>query len=183
MMVSSCHAQPFRYSQVPGATYTLNIKSIWIDKNFSAKDKLAIDDAIIEWNYVLNGTIILKPISYNFDMEIDTIKDAAANHGLLIMKIDSSNSMVENDHTAAWVNVIGGYKLYVIKDRVGSRLKKIMLHELGHVLGAGHQPGNTLMFSIYDEKKFSCIDYATVQQVADYNHISISNLNYCRYLE
>ncbi len=183
MAVTSCHAQTYRYSQVPAAGYTLRVKPIWIDNTFSTNDKLAIDDAISQWNYVLNGTIVLQVMSYDFDMEIESIASAVNNHGLLIMKITSDNPMVDGPKTAAWVNELGGYKLYVIKDRVpGDMVKGVMLHELGHALGARHQDGNTLMFEKYDAKKFTCIDYATVKQVSSYQMIQLDHLNYCIYM-
>ncbi len=181
LFISSCASISYQYTLKPVAPYTVRVIPIWIDKTFSNNDKLAIDDAINNWNLVLNGSIRLQPVSYEFDMEPDDIMKAIRERGLLVMKVMSDNSMVDKD-TRAWVNELGGFKLYVVKDRVPTQIMTgIMMHELGHVLGASHVEGDSLMFKHYDPKKFACIDFATVKQVSDYQKIRLDHLNHCVY--
>lgn len=184
MVVLNCHSQPFKYTQFPVAENMYKTKSVWIDKTFSNQDKLDIDNAINQWNYVLNGTMKLIPVSYEFDMEPEIIHQAINEHGLLVLKIYSSSHMIPHNNTLAWVNGLGGITLYVVKNRVPHEMMTpVMLHEIGHVLGADHQDGFTLMNPQFDEDKYSCIDYETVKQVSLYNFIPVAYLNYCLYLK
>jgi hypothetical protein len=181
LFISNCASTSYQYTLKPVAPYTTRVIPIWIDKTFSGNDMLAIDDAINNWNLVLNGSIKLQPVSYQFDMEPDEIMRAIRERGLLVMKVTSDNSMVDKD-TRAWVNELGGFKLYVVKDRVPTEIMTgIMMHELGHALGASHQTGNTLMFPYYRKEMYYCIDFATVKQVSDYQKIRLDYLNHCVY--
>ena len=182
MALISCNTHKYKYTQIPPPGYTLRTKPVWVDKTFSPQDKAVIEDAVGQWNHVLNGTVVLKIVSYQFDMEIETLYQASREKGLLIMRVESDNYMVGDPTTGAWVNELGGGRLYVVKDKVSTdMLKGIMLHELGHVMGASHQEGNTLMFERYNTLKFTCIDQATVKQVSTYQLINLNHLNYCFY--
>ncbi len=181
LLLSSCSHISYQYTLKPVAPYTVRVLPIWIDKTFSANDKLAIDDAINSWNLVLNNTIKLQAVTYEFDMEVESIVRAKNERGLLVMKINSDNPMVTDD-AAAWVNELGGWKLYVVKNRVPTELmNKVMMHELGHALGAEHQAG-TLMNPKFNAEMYTCIDYTTVKQVSDYQKIRLDYLNHCVYL-
>jgi len=57
-------------------------------------------------------------------------------------------------------------------------VKGVLMHELGHILGASHIPG-TLMNSRYDKYDNECPDVTTVAQVAAYNHLNIETLAWC----
>lgn len=180
LLVSNCASTSFQYTLKPVAPYTARVIPIWIDKTFSSNDKLAIDDAINSWNLVLNGSIRLQPVTYEFDMEPDDIMRAIRERGLLVMKVTSDNSMVDKD-TRAWVNELGGFKLYVVKDRVSTEMMSgVMMHEIGHALGASHREAG-LMFQHYRKEMYSCIDFATVKQVSDYQKIRLDYLNHCVY--
>lgn len=164
------------------------ILPIVIDKTFSINDKRLIDDSINTWNYVLNGNLILKVENYGFDMEPNIIKDILGRNGLIIMKIDSKNPMTQEKdlkNAAAWVNKVGGNKMWLIRDRFESEdVFPITLHELGHALGAGHEefkPANEwlLMYPYYGKDSFMCVDRSAAQKVAIYQMILFEKMNYC----
>jgi hypothetical protein len=54
-----------------------------------------------------------------------------------------------------------------------------MLHELGHVLGAGHDPHGHLMAPVYDRSNGHCIDRGAVAMVAAAQHLPLELLNWC----
>jgi Matrixin len=156
---------------------------IWVDKNFGAADKIAIDDAVNAWNYALNGFIVLKVVDTEFDMEIPKIVDQVKSNGWLFMRIDSSNPMVpilkDGFRTIGFCEVVGGHHLYLVRDRMfNSDVFGVTMHEMGHLLGAEHK-GDKLMYPHFTRARFQCVDLVTIQQVADYNHIPADRLNFC----
>ena len=73
----------------------------------------------------------------------------------------------------------GGGVVYVISDRLGGRdLSGVMMHEFGHVLGAGHgQHG--LMAPVYSLDGARCIDYAAAGLVAQAQRLPLAGMNWC----
>lgn len=79
----------------------------------------------------------------------------------------------------AWVDKIGGNKIFIIEERVKIEdLENIMLHEIGHILGARHV-GKTLMNSKYNKYYYTCIDQITASQIGAFLGLDVDNLNYC----
>jgi hypothetical protein len=115
---------------------TIDIVDVYIDKDFNGWDDDIIRESIEEWNVALGGRIVYRIISYKFDMEIEELRSGM--RGLIILKIDSGNSMIDNGKTLAFANAIGGHWIYIIRDRIGNGLHGIMLHEIGHILGSMH---------------------------------------------
>lgn len=184
---------PYHYVQVGGASIVpLKEYHIWIDKTFGEADKLAMDDAIRQWNYALNGYVVLKVESMDFDMEPSIASKVLLGGGWIVMKIDHFNPMVrEVDrparpgepqyYTLAWVNRIGGNRMWIIRDRMSNEaVEGVMLHELGHLLGAGHDQVY-LMQPHYKWEDYRCVDYEAVKRVARYQHLPMDRLNYCLY--
>jgi matrixin len=178
----------YRYSNIPSTGHILLREiPVYVDKEFSIDDKLEIEKSLEEWNYVLNGYMDFRVVSYHFDMQPEEIREAFLARGLLIMKVDSSNPMIpDNDfryHTMAWTNSIGGNKIWVVRDRIESekRLKEILLHEEGHSLGSEHIAPPSLMAPIYNAANFQCIDLWTATAVANYQGLPISGMNWCSY--
>jgi len=159
-----------------------------VDKNFSVNDKKSIDDAINTWNYVLNGHIVMKVEGWEFDMEIDVLQNIISRRGLIIMKIDHDNPVVNDDPkqpTLARANDIGGNKVWMVRDRFESEdVYPIMLHELGHIFGAEHEedkPENIgfLMYPHYIRGKYNCVDERAMKRVAQFQMIMYDQLNFC----
>jgi hypothetical protein len=158
---------------------------IWIDKNFGQADRVEIQSAIDQWQFALNGYVDIQIESVSFDMQEDAIRWALRSDGWIIMKIDSGNPIVLDKpgrKTLAFTDKIGGNYLYLIRDRVEEgMIRGIMMHEIGHLLGAADNNDGNLMdgkFSLANER---CIDLETVKEVARYQELEVGQLNYCVY--
>ncbi len=177
----------FRYIKTIGAEHPSKTISIWADKNFGEADRVEIDDAISQWNFALNGVIQLRVISYDFDMEPEILSRVMVKgDGWLFLKISGSSTFIHDSQgatTLAFVNEVGGNRLYIIRDRVANEwVRGVVMHEIGHLLGATHD-NIYLMGKYYNFTYYRCIDEGTIKMVAEYEHIPVSKLNYCIYEE
>lgn len=182
----------FHYVSVPGYSVApLKVYKVWVDKTFSSEDRASILDAINQWNYSLNGYVLIVVESYDFDMEMDVIRTVMRGGGWIVLKIESSSPLVgakdgppvggKQYYTLAWVNKIGGYKMYMVRDRVCTEcVTGVALHEIGHLLGSEHDDV-LLMQPHYNWAEYRCVDYAAVKRVAAYQHLDVGRLNYCKY--
>lgn len=150
---------------------------IYIDKEFSLEERVEIKQAIREWNYAMNGAIILSVESEEFGMEVSTIKEG----GWFILKTDSirkSREDSEGHYVLGYVNKIGGNYLSIVSDRVKWNLKMIVMHEIGHLLGIKHT-WRGLMLSEFIGEEFKCIDKVTMVEFGKIYDIGIERLRYC----
>lgn len=68
----------------------------------------------------------------------------------------------------------------MLADHLATRdLTAVLLHELGHVLGAGHDPKGHLMLAGYNRTNAHCIDYNAVVMVAAAQRLPLNQLNWC----
>ena len=161
----------------------LKIIKIRIDKNFGEADQISIDRAISSWNYAMNGYVNLEVVDNRFDVDKYVIDQSGKNW--LFIKINSENVLIPKQKddgyvTLAFVNNIGGEYLYVIRDRLtNDSVYGIMLHEIGHLMGAKHV-GERLMYPHYNKATYQCIDYETMIAISEQWGISIDKLNYCK---
>lgn len=165
---------------------------IYVSQQFSDTDKKTIRDAVDAWNNVLNGhmSLVIKDERF-FSKEEDLRTMHAlreANEGWVLLKMDHdhpalADEIEEGDGVLAFVNRLGssGHLMFVLGDRIGSKdLKSILLHEMGHLLGAQHVSARSLMYPSYGiYANYRCIDKITVAQVSNYQHIPIEEMNYC----
>jgi hypothetical protein len=140
-------------------------------EGFNLEDRGIIVRVIGEWNYALNGGIILQLV------------DKECNNCWYIIKLDSGCQMVidfDRSHeyeTLAWANEVGGDRIYVIRDRLSLDSEAgVIRHEIGHLLGAVHA-GRRLMTPTYDYGRYICIDKLTTDMVSVY--MGIEGMNYC----
>jgi hypothetical protein len=78
----------------------------------------------------------------------------------------------------AWASRIGGRYIYLRKGYYEEDVEVIVLHELGHALGAQHVAG-TLMHPVYNTITQRCPDVTTVSQVAAFNGLDLAILSWC----
>jgi hypothetical protein len=181
---------PFHYiKNAEYVTVPVRVVGIWIDKEFGVRDQLSIDDAIKQWNYALNGYVRLDVKSTTFDMEPNELAQIRSCDCWIIMKVKSDNPMIPDEpirgkpqyHTLAWVNEIGGKLMWVVRDRLQNEwMTGVILHEMGHMLGARHDKVY-LMQPSYSWEDYRCVDKWTLGQVAAYQQIPVRMLNYCEY--
>jgi hypothetical protein len=167
---------------------------IYVDKEFSSNDKLSIDNAINQWNYVLNGQIELKVVNYQFDMEPDLILASQTNQGWLILKVNSDNLTIPDDvpyqqclrtagcaPTLAWCDRAGGSVMKIVRDRMSSNnVETVTLHELGHLLSLTHVDDiNSLMYPRYNKLRYLCVDASSAMKVAANYSLDTRTINYC----
>jgi hypothetical protein len=166
------HIREYGYTRVSGIPIREE-RVIYVDKGFGRGDRIEINRAIEQWNYVLNGFLYLRVESWEYEME--------PVEGYLFLKIDHTVSFIpvaSTGETLAFVDTIGGRLLYLVRDRLGNEdVYPIMLHEIGHLLGAKH--GQKLMLPIYDRAEYQCIDGETVSAVAQHNGYDFSKMNHC----
>ena len=184
--------KPFRYVANPSGQTAIPLKvyKIWVDKEFGAADRIAIDNAVTQWNFALNGYIKLEVVTWEFDMEPEVLKRAMNGEGWIFLRVRSDNPMVAGvdrkpdgtvSYTLAWANEIGGNRVYLIRDRVANEwVTGVMLHEMGHLLGAKHDE-IYLMAPHFKWEDARCVDYEALKLVAEYQHIPFEQLNYCVY--
>lgn len=157
---------------------------IWIDKHFGEADRVAIDDAVMQWNYAMNGHVVLKIVDTNFDMEVPKIQEQMREGGWLFMKIESTNKMIPDRKdkgywTIGFTERLGGSHMYLVRDRLRNEdIYGVTLHEIGHLMGSDHV-GERLMYPHYTRARFQCIDYDTIKTVAKWWNLDVNGLNYC----
>ena len=162
---------------------------VYLDKAFTQQEQLDLQTAIDQWNFALNGRVVIHVVANDFDMGMSDIHAAMDQHGWIIHKIDQTNPMIpasvtQSDgsihDTCAWVDKVGGMDMWIIMDRIPETwVFSIAMHEIGHLLGAEHQ-GNLLMSPVFNMYKYQCVDLETMRQVAGHLDLDMGQVNYCR---
>jgi hypothetical protein len=171
----------YRYTDKPSAAAAAGRPiPVYVDGDFGPVEREHIDLALRQWNHVLNGFVQLRAQLLSPD-ESERSLARLRRSGWIVAKVDSRHPLAR-DRSALAVTVgnrSGGF-VYVIADRFSSRdLTAVLLHEIGHVLGAGHDPYGHLMAPVYDRANGHCIDRGAVAMVAQAQRLPFDRLNWC----
>jgi hypothetical protein len=157
---------------------------VFIDKEFSREDDRMIADGLAQWNYAMNGQVRFQLVSLDFDDSPADIE--RAEEGLMIMPVLSGCSFIPQGEsptgmTLAWTR--GEHELFLIRDRIGGeeRLRGVVLHELGHILGAPDLHNqHSLMDREHLDENCACIDRKSAELAAKAQGLDAGSFNYCR---
>jgi predicted Zn-dependent protease len=162
---------------------------VYLDSQFGEADKIEIAKALDQWNFALNGSLVLRLEDSQFSVaNPEQNSRILGEGGIIFFRITSTNAIISQLHhsgqTLAFVYPqIGSHSIYLIRDRMfNDGVKPISMHELGHALGAKHVDGS-LMNPQYYPYLYQCVDEITLEQVAQYQHLTKSQLNWCYYGE
>lgn len=153
----------------PPDSYVPEIVPVYIDKDFKADARADIHAALDEWNFAFNGYVTYLVVSDGFDMDEDVIERVnRTGQGLIIVSIpDAFLDLFVPEGVLAWVDDLGDPVVHVASGRIGTRnLKKIVMHEIGHVLGVPHTTASNTLMSKYYQDQAACIDDYTLRTLA-----------------
>lgn len=124
---------------------------IWVDTDFGEADKVAIDHALVQWNYALNGNLTLV---YGKDDWVFLKVGANIEPGVLAFT--------------------GPAEIYFVRERIrNSQMTGLTIYNIGQLLGARDFEGEV--------EDYHCVDYNIIQGVAQAQGIPLGQLNYCVY--
>lgn len=178
----------YKHGETPAHISNAKVIPVYVDSRFTNAEIVAINKVMQEWNGVFNGQIVLK-LDRKFTDDMDAVvlarKIADTHTGWMIAKLESDDERLENavepgDGKLAFAIGLGGHFMVVLADRVANHdVHTILLHEMGHMLGADHVFGKNLMSPNYGPGQTDCIDKVTAMQVAFFNDLDPKSLNYC----
>ena len=172
----------YRYTDRPSAAaMAARTLTIYIDGDFDAAERERIGLALRQWNHVLNGFVRLRPVLLPADASDSAVAQLRRQGAWIVARVDSRHPAARDRSALAMtVGNRGSGFVYVIADRFAVRdLTAVMLHEVGHVLGAGHDPHGHLMAPVYDRNNGHCIDRAAAGMVASAQRLPLNQLNWC----
>lgn len=188
-----CTGSFYHYREVspdPYRGYRASIP-LYIDQRFTPEQDREIEFAVLEWNYILNGYLKIEIVDWHYILGspkagIIANQIGKTQQGIVLLALNADDPIVAMYHAdgfLAFVDVVGdaAHTLVMIRDRMGTRpWHMILMHELGHALGAQHVNTTSLMFPVTDgDLMLNCADKITVAQIATYHHLNIEHLNYC----
>jgi hypothetical protein len=179
-----------RYSNRPAYRGTTEVITVRIDQKFAANDRIRILRAIKEWNHALNGHIRFEVSAVPFGAPAAAPVFASAVAGPTANPKDwvivhapgrGPNRGTRGSTVLAITQPIpSGGLMLLYADAVGDAdLGNVVLHELGHALGLGHDPLALLMSTSYRGDDQGCVDEGTVKALAALKGLPIDDLNWC----
>ncbi len=174
---------PYQYTDHAQPASSGRIVTLYIDGDFPDHQRQAIVSAMRQWNYVLNGYVQFRAHLLPENANSGDIARLRRSGAWIVVLVDSRHPIAqqgEGTHALA-VTVGNGHDgfVYVIGDRLGGRdLAGVVMHEFGHVLGAGHDHAG-LMAPVYSAAAARCIDHDAVAMVANAQRVPLQRLNWC----
>jgi hypothetical protein len=148
--------------------------------DFSVEERAAIALAAAEWNLVLNGHI--RFVVGSPDSPVSLAAAARGPETVLIAKVAGGISYNQPGPQPVAVTLManpGGMMMVYTERLYHLELKRVMLHEIGHVLHLGHDLNSRLMYPRYFGDYQKCVDEMTAGMVSAVSHIPLEELNWC----
>jgi hypothetical protein len=180
----------YRYTTNPSPVSTGRLVTVYVDRDFSEFERERITSSIRQWNTALNGFIQIRVGLLPSNVSAEAVNQYRRGGAWIIAKVDSGHPSARNGQAlqamamtvggkATMSGANGGGFVYVIHDRFHvSDLEGVMLHEFGHVLGAGHDPRGQLMGPVYNRGN-QCIDRGAIAMVAEAQRLPLNHMNFC----
>ncbi len=174
---------PYQYTDHAQPASSGRTIALYVDADFPDAQRQAIVSAMRQWNYVLNGNVQFRARTLPQNINSQDIARLRRDGAWIVALVDSRHPIAqrgEGAHALA-VTVGNGHDgfVYVIGDRIGGRdLAGVLMHEFGHVLGAGHDQAG-LMAPVYNAAAARCIDHDAAAMVANAQRVPLQRMNWC----
>jgi hypothetical protein len=172
----------YRYTEHATPASTGRAVPLYVDRDFDENERRHILSAMRQWNYVLNGFVQFRASMLPDNPTSAMLAQIKRGGGWIVARVDSRHPIAHQGEGKQALAVTAGGRggfVYVISDRIGHRdLTGVIMHEFGHVLGAGHD-GYGLMAPVYSAAMGRCIDRDAVALVAQAQRLPVNQLNWC----
>jgi hypothetical protein len=171
-------------SLAPVQTARVETINIRIDMQFSGSDRAKIVEAVGHWNHALNGQLRFEIAAQPYNVNAPAPMQGKT---WTVSRVSGTGTSPIPGRgpglgTLAQAQELtnGSGMVIVFADKVGNRdLGQIMMHEIGHVLGLGHENAGRLMSPHYAGNAQQCIDRGAMQAVAAQKGLVFQGLNWC----
>lgn len=165
-----------RYTSNPTAAVMPEKIALNIMGPFSTAERAKILRAVNEWNVALNGFVRFEIVSDDKD-----VTSKASMHWVVSASHGGQSTGLPTALAATYPATDIGGLMVIHVDRIGRRdLGGVVMHELGHVLGLGHDPEGHLMAALYHPSHKQCVDRSAAEAVAAKRNLPLAQLNWCQ---